>query len=83
MLPTDILIFPYYGVQVQVSEGENSIRLYPDQDFDFFTLDTNLYGYVKVVEDMNAFDEEVIKREISKYRPTDYFAGGGGLPSCH
>ena len=82
-LPNNILVFPYYGAQLEVYEGENPIRLYPDGDFDFCTSDTNLYGYVKVVDDINNIDEEAIKKEVSEYRPTDYFAGGGGLPSCH
>lgn len=82
-LPDNILVFPYYRAQLEVSEGENPITLYPDQDFDFSTSDTKLYGYVKVVDDINNIDEEEIKKEVSEYRPTDYYAGGGGLPSCH
>jgi len=77
------IIFPYYDAQLDMLEGENPINFYPDQDFDFFTSDTNLYGYVKVVDDINNLDEEAIKKEISEYQPTDYYAGGGGLPSCH
>lgn len=67
----------------EIYEGENPVKLYHDQDFDFFTSDTNLYGYVKVVDDINNIDEKAIKKEVSEYRPADYFAGGGGLPSCH
>lgn len=82
-LPNNILVFPYYEAQLEVYEGENPIRLYPDQDFEFFTSDTNLYGYVKVVDDINNIDEEAIRKEVSEFRPTDYYSGGGGLPSCH
>lgn len=82
-LPDNIVIFPYYGAILEVYEGENSVKMYPGEDFDFFTSDGNLYGYVKVVDDINHIDKEGIKKEISEYRPTDYFAGGGGLPSCH
>lgn len=82
-LPDNILIFPYYGASLEAYEGENSVKMYPSDDFDFFTSDGNLYGYVKVVDDINHIDEEGIKKEISEYRPSDYFAGGGGLPSCH
>jgi sulfite exporter TauE/SafE/copper chaperone CopZ len=82
-LPDNTLVFPYYGAQLEVKEGENPITLYPDQDFDFSTSDTKLYGYVKVVDDINNIDIEAIKKEVSEYRPTDYYAGGGGLPSCH
>lgn len=77
------LVFPYYNAQVQVLDGTNTITLYPDQDFDFFTSDTNLFGYVKVVDDINNIDLDAIKKEVSEYRPQDYYAGGGGLPSCH
>lgn len=41
-LPNNLLIFPYYGAQLEIYEGENPVKLYPDQDFDFFTSDTNL-----------------------------------------
>lgn len=77
------IIFPNYNAQLELQEGENTITFIPGQDFDFFTSDTNLYGYVKVVDDIKSIDETAIKEEISEYRPTDYYAGGGGLPSCH
>jgi plastocyanin domain-containing protein len=81
------IIFPYYGAQLEVQEGENPISFIPDQDFDFFTSDASYYGYVKVVDDINTIDIEAIKKEISEYDPTaqDYsnFSGGAGAPSCH
>jgi plastocyanin domain-containing protein len=81
------ILFPYYGAQLEVQEGENPISFIPDQDFDFFTSDATYYGYVKVVEDINSIDIEAIKKEISEYDPTaqDYsnFSGGAGAPSCH
>jgi sulfite exporter TauE/SafE/copper chaperone CopZ/plastocyanin domain-containing protein len=81
------VLFPYYYAQLTVKEGENPIDFYPDQDFDFFTVDGTSYGYVKVVDDINNLDLEAIKKEVSEYRPTDpNVAGqgsGAGLPSCH
>lgn len=82
-IPDSTLIFPYYGAQLNVNEGENPITLYPSEDFDFFTSDSSLYGYVKVVEDIDTIDIEAIKKEISEYQPTNNYTGGGGLPSCH
>ncbi len=82
-LPDSTLVFPYYSTQVPVTDKTYTVTLYPDQDFDFSTSDTNLFGYVKVVDDINKVDLEAIKKEVSKYRPQDYYAGGGGLPSCH
>jgi len=82
-LPDSTLVFPYYSAQVPVTDTTYTVTVYPDQDFDFFTSDTNLFGYVKVVDDINKIDLEAIKKEVSEYRPQDYYAGGGGLPSCH
>lgn len=82
-LNDNTIIFPYYNSQLDIIDGENAVTFYPDQDFDFFTSDTKLYGYVKVVDDIKTIDETAIKKEISEYRPTDYYSGGGGLPSCH
>ncbi len=82
-LDNSTLVFPYYNAQIQVLEGTNPIKVYPEQDFDFFTSDTNIFGYVKVVDDINKINIEAIKKEVSEYKPTDYYAGGGGLPSCH
>jgi sulfite exporter TauE/SafE/copper chaperone CopZ len=81
------ILFPYYSAQLEVLEGENPINFIPDQDFDFFTSDSNYYGYVKVVDDINKIDVEAIKKEVSEYNPTiqnnDNLGGGAGLPSCH
>ncbi len=82
-LANSTLIFALYNVQLNVVEGRNPVNFYPEQDFDFFTSDSSLYGYVKVVDDITSIDENAIKEEILAYRPTDSFSGGGGLPSCH
>jgi sulfite exporter TauE/SafE/copper chaperone CopZ len=82
-LNDNIVLFPVYSAQLTLIEGENPITFYPEQDFDFLTSDTNLYGYVKVVDNIKTIDVDAIRKEISEYRPTDFYAGGGGLPSCH
>jgi uncharacterized protein len=61
------MIFPYYNAQLDVQDGENPITFYPDQDFYFYTLDNQYYGYVKVVDDINNIDIKVIQKEISEY----------------
>jgi uncharacterized protein len=78
------IIFPYYYAQLAVEEGENPIRFFPDQDFDFFTSDGSYTGYVKVVDDIDNIDIEAIKEEVSNYTPTDIgsYSGGSGA-SCH
>jgi uncharacterized protein len=78
------IIFPYYYAQLAVEEGENPIRFFPDQDFDFFTSDGSYAGYVKVVDDIDNIDIEAIKEEVSNYTPTDIgsYSGGSGA-SCH
>jgi len=79
-----ILIFPKYSAQINMREGENEIRLIPDGDFDFTTVDNSFYGYVKVVDDINGIDIDAIKNEVNQYVPTiQEFIDNSGLPSCY
>lgn len=64
------LIFPNYGAQLEVLQGDNQIKFIPDQDFDFFVSDNSFYGYVKVVDDINNVDIEAIKKEVATYTPS-------------
>jgi hypothetical protein len=79
-----VLRFPDYGQEVLLDQGENTLGLLPDGDFDFSTEDSEFYGYVKVVEDINKFDMDAVKTEIGNFEtmiyPDDYF---GGRMSCH
>ncbi len=83
----DTLLFPIYYAKFPALDGENQIRLYPTDDFDFSTGDNSFYGYVKVVEDLNSVELDAIKDEVSGYEtliwPPEYFETGGGAPSCH
>jgi sulfite exporter TauE/SafE/copper chaperone CopZ len=76
-----VLLFPAYGQALPFDSGENILRLYPQGDFDFSTSDSEFYGYLKVVEDLEAMDIDAIKAEIGNYEtlvwPPDYFGGGG------
>ena len=78
------IIFPYYYSKLEVQPGENQIRFYPEQDFEFYTEDNLYYGYVKVIEDIDQIDMEAIRKEVAEYQPLPYsYDSGGGLPSCH
>lgn len=75
------LIFPEYYARVDLDEGDNIVELAPDTDFTFLCLTGELYGYVKVVEDINEINLEEIKEEVMNYQPPADFFGGGA--SCH
>ena len=78
------LIFPKYNVQVNIREGDNTIFLIPDGDFDFTTADNTFYGYVKVIDDINEINIDAIKNEVNQYVPTvQEFIDYSGIPSCH
>ncbi len=83
----DTLLFPIYYAKFPLLAGENQIRMYPTDDFDFSIGDNSFYGYVKVVEDLNSVDLDAIKAEVGGYEtliwPPEYFEAGGGAPSCH
>ena len=69
-----------------MEQGDNIIPLSPTADFDFSTGDNVFYGYIKVVDDLNAVDIEAIKTEAGNFEtqiyPDAYFeasaAGQGG-----
>jgi hypothetical protein len=55
-----------------MKQGDNVIQLMPIEDFDFSTGDNVFYGFVKVVEDLNAVDMEAIKAEVAEYETLIY-----------
>ena len=63
------LLFPLYSAVIDVTVEEAPIYFYPSRDFEF-SLENEFFGYVKVVEDLNIIDQELIKEEVSIYRPT-------------
>jgi hypothetical protein len=78
--------FPAYGQELPFDSGENTILLLPQGDFEFSTSDSEYYGFVKVVADINTMDIDSIKSEISGYEtmmyPSSYFGSPGGM-ECH
>mgnify|MGYP000925820023 CR=1 FL=1 len=63
------VLFPVYYAEIDMTEGENSIRLVPEADFDFYTADNVFYGYVKVVDDLTEIDPDAIRREVGQFIP--------------
>jgi hypothetical protein len=82
------LLFPAFETVVPLDRGPLSLYLTPLQDFDFSTDDFGFYGYVKVVDDINAVDMDAIRQEVSGFETliwdyTDIAGyGGGGSGGC-
>jgi plastocyanin domain-containing protein len=80
------LVFPAYYAQIDMGPGDNVIELLPTADFDFSTADNVFYGFVKVVDDLNAVDIEAVRTEASDYEtliyPDAYFEAGAGGGCC-
>ncbi|MDR2509363.1 MAG: sulfite exporter TauE/SafE family protein, partial [Spirochaetaceae bacterium] len=82
------LVFPAYYAKVDIKQGDNTLQLMPQEDFDFSTGDNVFYGYVKVVDDLNAVDIEALKTDVSEHEtliyPDAYFeaAASGGRGCC-
>lgn len=82
-----MLLIPYYVAQIPLNTSENSLLLYPTDDFAFSNGDSSFFGYVKVVEDTSNIDTNAIKKEVTDFQPMIWppqtFAGKGGASSCH
>jgi hypothetical protein len=66
------MLVPLYATLLDLEEGENPLYVYPTEDFDFSNGDNTFYGYVKVVENLDAIDIEAIKTEIAAYETLIY-----------
>ncbi|MDR3335812.1 MAG: heavy metal transporter, partial [Treponema sp.] len=81
------LIVPAYYAELDIDQGDNVIQFMPVDDFDFSTADNVFYGYVKVVDDINAVDIEGIKAEVAGYEtliyPGAWFEAASQGASCH
>jgi plastocyanin domain-containing protein len=71
------LVFPAYYKILETEQGDNTLQVLPDGDFEFSTGDNVFYGYVKVVDDINKVDIESVKAEVADFEtliyPEDYF----------
>lgn len=78
------LAFPIYNQMIDISEGNNEIKLIPNEDFTFAEENYKYFGYVKVVKDIENINMDEIKNEIKAYKISDVdYLYVGGQPSCH
>lgn len=79
---------PVYAAELPLQAGENTLVFFPSESFDFSTGDSSFFGYIKVVDDLEAIDPEQIKAEVSAFEPliypSSYFSDTSGSgASCH
>ncbi|MDF2986135.1 MAG: hypothetical protein K0R50_1645 [Eubacterium sp.] len=73
------ILFPEYGAGIDLKEGENKLEFIPDGDFHFNCWMGMLNGYIKVVDDINTIDLDIIRDELKDIKPA---AGAGGDSCC-
>ncbi|TYQ16904.1 UNVERIFIED_CONTAM: sulfite exporter TauE/SafE [Acetivibrio alkalicellulosi] len=82
-----IIVFPEYNARIRLDYGVNEITFIPEGDFSFSCWMGMIHGYVKVVEDTNNINIDIIKDEVRSFIPPQStqrgFGGGSGGPSCH
>lgn len=61
------LLFPDYWSVIPLEKGENKLMLYPEADFDFSTEDQKMFGYVKVVDDINKVNLKEVRKEVKEH----------------
>jgi sulfite exporter TauE/SafE/copper chaperone CopZ len=80
------LLFPAFYTRLDMAPGDNFIRFIPSDDFDFSTADHVFYGYVKVVDDVDALDHAALRAEIAAYEtliyPDAYFDDAAAASGC-
>ena len=80
------LLFPAFYARLDMGQGENFVRFIPTDDFDFSTADNVFYGYVKVVDDLNAVDLAAIGAEVEAHEtlvyPDAYFEDAAASGGC-
>lgn len=80
------LLAPYYSTQLILGEGLNQLSLYPTESFELYTGDDHFYCYVKVVDDLDAVDEDAVKDEVAAFEPLIYPAEvfeSSGMSCCN
>lgn len=65
-------LVPYYATELYLGEGTNQLSFYPVESFDASTGDHRFYCYVKVVDDLDAVEEDAIRAEVSAFEPLIY-----------
>lgn len=66
------LLAPIYSAKLNLTGGENSLYLYPQDSFEVSTGDHRFYAYVKVVEKVEQMDEAAIRQEVNAFETLIY-----------
>lgn len=78
------VVFPEYQGGLDFSKGElETPELEISEDFGFSSTAGNMYGFVKVVEDINKVDVEAVKQQAKEYSPTASSTGTSSGAACH
>ena len=68
------MIFPVYGNQgVELVEGTNALRIFPEFDFQYFSWNLDFGGFIKVVDDIETVDELIVKSAVDAYNDSSTF----------
>jgi hypothetical protein len=57
------LLVPFYRARLELERGVNAAAFVPTEDFVFSTADSVIFGYVKVVDALDAADTDAIRLE--------------------
>jgi len=66
------IVFPAYYTIIETEQGDNQLRLTPNDNFQFYTADNEFFGYVKVVNDIASVDIEAVKAEAAGFETLIY-----------
>lgn len=72
------IVFPEYGSNIELKDGENKLELVPDSNFSFSCWMGMLNGYIKVVDDIDIVDLDALRKEVKSFKPSGVAAGGAG-----
>ena len=78
-----ILVFPTYNAQLDMVQGDNPVKLTPEEDFLFYAADNSFYAVVKVVDSLADADSDRIRTEAAAIEPRyPETVDASGLPNC-
>ena len=66
------ILFPAYRAMLDTETGENPVQIIPTADFEFSTRNNLFYGYVKVVDNIDAIDVKAIQAEAAAVQTLIY-----------
>lgn len=78
-----ILVFPTYNAQLDMVQGDNPVKLTPEEDFVFYAADNSFFAVVKVVDSLADVDSEAVRTEAAAIDPQyPETVDDSGLPNC-